>query len=81
MAIHEWHIEQPSEHTVRIEHGFWSGRAAIYLDGEELFRRGIELWDTGFEHRFKIDGVPCILRVINRPFHFTYELWADGKLQ
>jgi hypothetical protein len=81
MTTREWNIEQPSKHAVRIDHSFWSGRAVIYLDGQDLFRRGIKVWDTGFEHRFKIDGVPCIVRVITRPFHFTYELWVDGKLQ
>ncbi len=81
MKTQEWHIEHPKKHVVRVEHGFWSGRAAIRLDHNEIFRRGVKLFDTGFEHRFAIDGLPCILRVINRPFHYTYELWVDGKLQ
>ena len=81
MTVREWRIVSPPGHTVRIEHGFWSGRALIYLNGEKIFERNRKLWDLGLEHRFAIDGSPCILIVISRPLHFTYELWVDGKLQ
>ena len=81
MNKREWPIEDLKKHVVRIEHGFWSGKAAMFVDSNEVFRRGVKLWDTGFEHRLTVDGLPCILRVINRPFHYTYELWVDGKLQ
>lgn len=76
-----WHIENPAAHTIRLEHGFWSGRARIEMDGEPIFERGGHLIDTGFEHRFKIDGVPALVRCIAFPFHFLYELWVDGRLQ
>ena len=76
-----WDFSCGSSHTVSIQHGFWSGKASIELDGREIFQRGIVLFDTGFEHRFRIDDIPCIVRVLNRPFAFTYELWVDGKLQ
>jgi hypothetical protein len=76
-----WNVNTGSGHAVRLDHGFWSGKALIQLDGEDIFRRGLKIFDTGFEHRFQVDGVPCIIRVLNRPFAFTYELWVDGKLQ
>jgi len=80
-GIREWETTTPPGHMVRVEHDFWSGRTIIYLDGEQIFERGRKFWDTGLEHRFTIDGVPCIIRIMNRLFDYTYELWADGKLQ
>ena len=80
MTTTEWHITNPQKHGVRLEHDFWSGKAALFVDATQIFARGVTLWDTGFEHRFAVEGLPCILRVISRPFHFTYELWVDGKL-
>ena len=81
MARREWEIGTPATHTVMIDHSYWFGTATVHLDGAQVHRRGWKFCDTGFEHRFKIDGVPCIVRVFNRPFAFTYELWVDGKLQ
>lgn len=81
MTRTEWTIEEPQPHTVSVQHGFWSGKAVINVDGAEIFRRAGKFWDTGLEHRFELDGVPCIVRIINRPFSYSYELWVDGKLK
>ena len=43
--------------------------------------RSSKLWDTGFEYRFKLEGLPCIIRVMYRTWSYEYELWVDGKLQ
>ncbi len=79
--IKTWSVSCPGNHTVSLDHGFWSGRAAIIIDGQEVYRRGFTVFDTGFEHRFRIDDMPCLIRVLNRPFAFTHELWVDGRLQ
>jgi len=81
MTRTEWHIAEPKPHTVSVEHGFWSGKAIICVDNQEIFRRTGKLWDTGLEHRFDIDGVPCIVRIIHRFLSYSYELWVDGKLK
>jgi len=39
------------------------------------------LYDTGFEHRFEINGLPALVRAMFRTWHYEYELWIDGKLQ
>jgi hypothetical protein len=77
----EWQIKCPEKHDVRVEHNFLSGKAAVTVDATQIFGRGVTLWDIGFEHRFAVEGLPCILRVIRHTYHFTYELWVDGKLQ
>lgn len=81
MTAKTWHIETPAPRDVHIEHNVWSGYVNIQVDEESIFERSSKFWDTGCEYRFKIDGIPCIVRAIARPFHFTYELWVDGKLQ
>lgn len=81
MTRSEWRFSCPEEHVVCLTHGFWSGKATIELDGKEIFRRPRKLWDMGFEHRFEVAGVPCIIRVFSRLTGFEYELWVDGKLK
>lgn len=81
MRTTEWRIEAPKAHNISVVHGFWSGKAIIRVDNQEVFHRSGKLWDTGLEHRFEVDGVPCIVRIIHRLFSYTYELWVDGKLK
>jgi len=82
MHIHEWTISKPTPHTVRVEHWCaFSGKARVLVDGQESFFRKWKLWDTGFEHRFELDGLPCIVRALYRTWLYEYELWVDGKLQ
>ena len=80
MAVRQWRLEKPEPHTVVLEHSFWSGRCTLSVDGTLVVERSKKLWDTGWEDRFELEGVPCIARVIYRGFHFDYELWVDGKL-
>lgn len=75
----EWKFEQEGPHHISIDHDYWSGRASISVDEQVIFSRDRTFWDTGLEHRFQLDGLPCIIRVIARGFHFSYELWVDGK--
>ncbi|HEV3385923.1 MAG TPA: hypothetical protein VG097_13985 [Gemmata sp.] len=82
MIVREWTISKPYPHLVRVEHAHvLSGKAKILVDGEWIYQRGSTLWDMGFEHRFELDGLPCIVRVLYRTWHYEYELWIDGKLQ
>lgn len=82
MLVREWTISKPKPHLVRVEHWqLFSGKARILMDGQENYHRNSKLWDTGFEHRFELDGLPCIVRVLYRTWDYEYELWIDGKLQ
>ncbi|MGY5732396.1 hypothetical protein [Vibrio chemaguriensis] len=78
-SVWDFAISEP--HVVSVEHGFFSGKAVIRLDGEVIFKRKSKFFDTGHEHRFTVDEKKCIVRIIARTFHFTYELWVDGKLE
>lgn len=67
------------QHTVQVEHGYWSGKRTITLDGNAV-HKSTKFWDTGSEHRFDAGGKPCVLKIRNSPFHYDYELFVDGKL-
>lgn len=77
----EWSFSLADPHSVTLTHGAVSGQVVIALDGREVFRRESKVWDTGLEHRFEVEGKPCIVRIIARSTHADYELWVDGKLQ
>ena len=82
MAVKEWNVKLNTPHTVRVEHSSAiTGKVVIVVDGKEIYRRSGKIWDTGMEHRFQLDGKPCILRILHRTWHYEYELWADQKLQ
>jgi hypothetical protein len=81
MLIRQWQVEKPAAHSVMVEHWRISGKARISVDGNVIYQRDSKLYDTGFEHRFKIDGLPCIVRAMYRTWCYEYELWMDGKLQ
>ena len=77
----EWDINEPKPHVVSLQHGYWWSKTTIWVDNQEILRRPGKFWDFGLEHRFDIDGVPCIVRIILRFYCYTYELWVDGKLK
>lgn len=82
MFTRKWLVETENPHTVQVDHWWiWSGRVHIYVDGELIFERHRKLYDTGLEHRFKLGGLPSIVRILYRTWHYEYELWVDGKLQ
>ena len=51
----------------------------ITVDGQ-VVERSEKPFDTGSEHRFEVDGHPCILRIRHQLIGYEYELWVDGKL-
>lgn len=81
MHCQEWMTDEAKPHRVRIEHNRLSGSARVLADDEVVFERSFKFWDTGFEHRFKLGGLPAIVRAIYRTWHYDYELWLDGRLQ
>ena len=83
MAKRNWQLEGLSAQNVKVEHEFvWLGnRIRIWLDDDLIYERKPKFWDMGEEYRFKIDNLPCIIRIMPRVIDFCYELWIDGKLQ
>jgi hypothetical protein len=82
MTVREWNVKLDTPHTVRVEHSSAiSEKVVVTLDGKEIYRRNGKFWDTGMEHRFLLDGKPCILRILYRTLSYDCELWADARLE
>ena len=78
MAKEMWTFTaRDKSHTVELEHAYWSGRAIITVDGEEIERSKKLI--GGSTHNFQISGVPCILEIIETGFRYRYELFVDGQ--
>jgi hypothetical protein len=70
--------EDLRRYTVVLEHGTFSGKRVITLNGREVFR-GQQLIDTGSEHRFDFEGHSGVLRVRNAGLRFEFDLLVDGN--
>lgn len=66
-------------HAVELDHGFWSGKREITIDGVPL-ESSSKIWDTGSVHHFEVSGVPCVLQIKGNLLSFKYNLYVDGKL-
>ena len=82
MAYRAWRFElEGQSHIVELEHGYWSGKRLIRIDGE-VTDRSYKPIDTGTTHRFEIGEHECLVRVVYRwwkPLSFGYECTVDGK--
>jgi hypothetical protein len=77
----DWAFTLSAPHSVRVEHSAMSGKVVISVDGRNIFERESKTWDTGLEHRFEVEGKPCIIRIVYKTWHYDYELWVEGRLQ
>ena len=80
MAKKVWTFKlEDGNHVVELEHGYWSGKRDIIVDGVPL-ESSSKIWDTGSVHHFKVSGVPCVLRIKGGVISFKYDLYVDEKL-
>jgi hypothetical protein len=81
MTTKRWDFrdEDLRRYSVDLEHGFWSGKRLITLNGREVFRgKKMFGFDPGSEHGFEIDGHAALLRIRSRGVGYAYELYVDG---
>jgi Fas apoptotic inhibitory molecule (FAIM1) len=71
---------------VQVEHGYWTARRVVRVDGVEVLRvepRSLrersELWQTSTEHPFVIDSHRLVLRVRPGSLRYDIELVVDGR--
>jgi hypothetical protein len=82
MAYRVWEFETEGDsHRIELQHGYWSGKRLIRLDGS-IIDRSSKFLDNGTTHTFNISNHECSIRVIYswwRPLSFSYECTVDGK--
>lgn len=60
-------------HTIRLEHGYWSGKREIYVDEKQVERNRM-LYDSGSIHCLDIDRQPIHLYITTNGITFNYLL-------
>jgi hypothetical protein len=66
-------------HRIKFEHGYFTGRCQLAVDGEPIPVRPHGVIDLGGEHPFEIDGVPCEVVITSNGLTFQYHLVVDGE--
>jgi FAIM1 (Fas apoptotic inhibitory molecule) protein len=82
MTTKRWDFrdEDLRRYTVELEHGFWSGKRVITVNGREVVReKKMFGFDPGSEHGFEIDGHAALLRIRSQGVGYAYELYVDGN--
>ena len=69
---------EDGEHTVHVEHGSFSGKRSITVDGKPL-TKDTKFIDTGGEYPFQINAHRGVVIIRNNLLGFTYDVGIDGK--
>ena len=65
-------------HTLTLEHGVFSGKRTIILDGQLLEHIPRNLLDTGSAHEYEVDGHSVVVVIQSKVASFVYDLLVDG---
>jgi hypothetical protein len=83
MAQKSWSFQlEDGTHTIDLEHGYWSGKRKIRLDGkllQESSKVQHFLFDTGSETPFQINGHSGNVLVRTNGITFSYDVILDGR--
>jgi hypothetical protein len=79
MKSHEWIVELAERYVIRITMSV-RGEFVIYLDGQEIHRRGPDLLALSLEHRFAVDGREVAVTAWSNRGALQCSLWVEGEL-
>ena len=78
MAGKTWTVNlEGINHTIELEHGTWSGKRIIKLDGQ-IIEESKKLVDSGTDHFFMIGEHTCAIHIRSGGIKFKYDLSLDG---
>lgn len=76
MTTKVWQISLDGKvHEIKLEHGYFSGKRVILLDGIEIYS-GSRFIDYCGMYPFTIDNIPCSVRIQTNGITFTYDLFV-----
>jgi hypothetical protein len=79
MANKVWAVKlEDGRHTVELEHGYFSGKRIIRVDGEQL-ESTTSIIDFGGEHSFQIGNHTGIVHIRTNGLTYNYDLSIDGR--
>ncbi|OLC56184.1 MAG: hypothetical protein AUH85_07005 [Chloroflexi bacterium 13_1_40CM_4_68_4] len=65
------------DHKIELEHGIWSGRRRLVVDGWEVHDTS-RLFDLGGDINFAVAGHQGLLRIVPRSLGYVYAIALDG---
>lgn len=78
MTTKTWNFDLDGfKHTVVLEHGYFSGKRKIRVDGT-LVEESKKLFDMGSDHVFTVAGHSCSIHIRTNWVTFFYDLAIDG---
>ena len=81
MAQQTWDLYvDGNRHVVELEHGYWSGRRIIRVDGNEVVNHR-QFNDRGSKHPVQIGSREAVVTIRTNGFIFRYDLVVDGVSQ
>ncbi|WNG61381.1 hypothetical protein F0U59_46740 [Archangium gephyra] len=79
MARHVWDVLLRNRmHRIELEHGYFTGRRRLTVDGQTILEQAPGIIDFGSEHPFEVAGVPCEVVITENGISFQYHLVVDG---
>lgn len=78
MTTKTWNFELDGfKHTVVLEHGYFSGKRKIRVDGK-MVEESKKLFDMGSDHIFAVAGHTCSIHIRTNWVTFYYDFAIDG---
>eukprot|EP01052_Picozoa_sp_SAG31_P016636 SAG31_NODE_1108_length_9862_cov_5.407662_7_plen_165_part_00 len=65
-------------HMVEVDHGDYTGKKVITLDGAKVHETGATLLDRGLTHSFYINAHSVEVKIVSNTFTFEYYCTVDG---
>ncbi len=80
MARRRWEFDTDNRrHVVEFEHGYFSGKRKITVDGNTTTERGRPFMDHSGQYPIRLEGHGAAIWVSTNGFTYSYDLIVDGR--
>jgi hypothetical protein len=83
LAKNTWHaVVEDGVHTIKAEHGYFSGRIKVYVDGQLVLKRFKQHtpWNLSSRHHFNLAGHDAVFYIKSPDgVKYVYDLLLDGR--
>jgi hypothetical protein len=81
MATEAWQVRTPDgDHLVELEHGYFSGKRTVWVDGEVVVHEGTHLIDLGDVFAIPLGTTRGFLAIRPTLFGFRYSLKVGDQV-